>query len=40
MCLNIPRAFSLIFRASYATKAYYVSPPEPLLQRTGAYAHP
>src|SRR5687767_8846399 len=34
MCFNIPRALSLIFRTSYATRAV-VRPPEPLLQRSG-----
>jgi hypothetical protein len=35
MCCNIPRALSLIFRTSYATRAV-VRPPELLLQRSGA----
>src|SRR5918995_2518939 len=39
MCCNIPRALSLIFRTSYATRAV-VRPPELLLQRSGALSYP
>jgi hypothetical protein len=37
MCFNIRRAFSLIFRTSYATTSGTVRPPEPLLKRSGTH---